>query len=222
MANGAGSRSNGPLRRTAFIATGRSIKNQSPPLSILLFHRSNALQQSILTFYQFAFLTFSLFHVSFARTRARDSPLEPANTCGHLHGEKNLELNARELMSFTFGLFVVRMPPASFAMVTVTSCVQCTKSSLGLNSPTHLRKSLKSVGFIATLRCANSVKLTTRCFEEIPRTSSVLLLAIAFQAMSPLLRYRAAKLPGAWPKMKSQEISRKKSVGSLGNIPLPT
>ena len=40
--------------------------------------------------------------------------------------------------------------------------------------------------------------------------------------MSPLLRYRAAKLPEAWPKMKSQEISRKKSVGSLGNIPRPT
>ena len=41
-------------------------------------------------------------------------------------------------------------------------------------------------------------------------------------AMSPLLRYHAAKLSGAWPKMKSQEISRKKSVGSLDNIPRPT
>ena len=139
-----------------------------------------------------------------------------------IHGEKNLGLNARELMSFTRGLLVVRMLQVSLVMFTVTSCVQCTTSSLILTAPTHLRKFLKSVGFIATLRCAKSVKLTTRYFQEIPRTFSVRLLAIAFQAMYPLVRYRAAKLPRAQPKMKSQEISQKKSVGSLGNISRPT
>ena len=122
-------------------------------------------------------------------------------------------------MSFTRGLLVVRKPQASLAMFTMTSCVQCTTSSLDLNAPTHLRKFLKLFGLIATLRCAKVVKLITRYFQEIPRTFSVRFLAIAFEALSPLLRYRAAKLPGAWPEMKSQEISRKKSVGSLGNIP---
>ena len=97
-----------------------------------------------------------------------------------VHGEKNLGLNARELMSFTRGLLVVRMPQASLAMFTMTSCVQCTTSSLVLNAPTHLRKSLKSFGLVATLRCAKSVKLTTTYFQEIPRTFSVRFLAIAF------------------------------------------
>ena len=103
-------------------------------------------------------------------------------------------------------------------MFTTTSCAQCTTSSLVLNAPTHLRNPLKSFGLIATLRCAKSVKLTTRYFQETPRAFSVRFLAIAFKALSPLLRYRAAKLPGAWPKMKSQEITRKKSVGFLRNI----
>ena len=98
----------------------------------------------------------------------------------YVHGEKNLGLNARELVSFTRGLLVVRMPQASLAMFTMTSCVQCTTSSLVLNAPTHLRESLKSFGLIATLRCAKSVKLTTRYFQEIPRTFSVRFLAIAF------------------------------------------
>ena len=53
-------------------------------------------------------------------------------------------------------------------------------SSLVLNAPTQLRESLKSFGLIATLRCAKSVKLTTRYFQEIPRTFSVRFLAIAF------------------------------------------
>ena len=83
-------------------------------------------------------------------------------------------------MSFTRGLLVVRMPQASLAMFTMTSCVQCTTSSLVLNAPTHLRISLNSVGFIVTLRCAKSVKLTTKYCKEIPRTFSVRLLAIAF------------------------------------------
>ena len=97
-----------------------------------------------------------------------------------VHGEKNLGLNARELVSFTRGLLVVRMPQASLAMFTMTSCVQCTTSSLVLNAPTQLRESLKSFGLTATLRCAKSVKLTTRYFQEIPRTFSVRFLAIAF------------------------------------------
>ena len=97
-----------------------------------------------------------------------------------LHGEKNLGLNARELMSFTRGLLIVRMPQASLAMFTTTSCVQCTTSSLVLNAPTHLRKSLKSFGLIATVRCAKSVKSTTRYFQETPRAFSVRFHAIAF------------------------------------------
>ena len=82
----------------------------------------------------------------------------------------------RELMSFTRGLLAVRILQASLAMFTMTSCVQCTTSSLVLNAPKHLRKSLKSIGLIATLRCTKSVKY----FQEIPRTFSVMLLAIAF------------------------------------------
>ena len=80
--------------------------------------------------------------------------------------EKNLGLNARELMSFTRELLIVRMPQASLAMFTMT-CVQCTTSSLVLNAPTHLQKSLESAGFIAfiaTLRCAKPVKLSTEYF----------------------------------------------------------
>ena len=53
-------------------------------------------------------------------------------------------------------------------------------SSLVLNAQTHLRKSLKSVGFIATLDCAKSVKLTIRYFQEIPRIFTERLLAIPF------------------------------------------
>ena len=109
------------------------------------------------------------------------------------------------------------MPQASLVMFAMISRVQCTIRSLVLNAPTHLQKSLESVGFIATPRCARSVKLSTGYFQEIPRDFSVRLLE------SPtLLRCRTAKLSGAWPKMKSHGISRKKSVGSLGNIPRPT
>ena len=100
--------------------------------------------------------------------------------CSHLHGEKNLAINARELMNSTRGVFVVRMPQASLAMLTMTSCVQCTTSSLVLNAPTHLRKSLGSVGFIATLSCAKPVRFSMRYFQEIPRIFFVRLLAIAF------------------------------------------
>ena len=39
-----------------------------------------------------------------------------------------------------------------------------TTSSLFLNAPTHLPKSLESVGFIATLRCAKPVKLSRLYF----------------------------------------------------------
>ena len=76
-------------------------------------------------------------------------------------------------MSFTRGLLVVRMPQAFLPMFTLTSCVLCTKSSHVLNAPTHLQKSLESVGFIATLRCAKLVKLSTGYFEEIPRNFSL-------------------------------------------------
>ena len=132
-------------------------------------------------------------------------------------------VKCKRALSFTRGLLVVRIPQASLAMFTMTSCVQCTTSSLVLNAATHLRKSLQLVGFIATLHCVKPVRLFTEYFQEIPRTSSVRLLAIAFYVTPlTLLRCRAAKLPGAWPKMKSQEISRKKSVGSLGNNPRPT
>ena len=96
-----------------------------------------------------------------------------------LHGEKNLGLNTREFMSFTRGLLIVRMPQASLAMFAMTSCVQCTICSLVLKTPTHLRKSLESVGFIATPRCVKPVKLSTEYFQEITRDFSVRLLAIA-------------------------------------------
>ena len=95
-----------------------------------------------------------------------------------VHGEKNLGLNTKELMSFTRGLLIVRMPQASLAMFAMTSCVQYMIRSLVLKAPTHLRKSLKSVGFIATPRCAKPVKLSTEYFQEIPRDFSVRLLAI--------------------------------------------
>ena len=118
--------------------------------------------------------------------KAGDSPLfRVAPRLSHppyvqsLHGEKNLGLNTRELMSFTRGLLVVRMPQASLAMFAMTSCVQCTIRSLVLKAPTHLRKSLQSVGFIATPRCAKPVKFSTGYFQEIPRNFSVRLLAIA-------------------------------------------
>ena len=115
------------------------------------------------------------------------------------------------------------MPQASLAMFAMTSCVQCTIHSLVLNAPTHLQKSLESVGFIATPRCARPVKLSTGYFQKIPRDFPVRILAIAFWATPPtLLRCRSAKLSGASSKIKSQGISRKKSVGSLGNIPRPT
>ena len=89
-------------------------------------------------------------------------------------------VNTRELMSFTRGLLIVRMPQASLAMFAMTSCIQCTIRSPVLKAPTHLRKSLESVGFIATPRCAKPVKLSTKCFQEILRDFSVRLLAIAF------------------------------------------
>ena len=82
-------------------------------------------------------------------------------------------------MSFTRGLLIARMAQASLAMFAITSCVQCTLRSLILKVPTHLRKSLESVGFIATPRCAKPVKLSTEYFQEIPQDFSVRLLAIA-------------------------------------------
>ena len=96
-----------------------------------------------------------------------------------VHGEKNLGLNTRELMSFTRGPLIVRMGQASLAMFAMTSCVQCAIRSLVLKAPTHLRKSLESVVFIATPRRAKPVKLSTGYFQEIPRDFSVRLLAIA-------------------------------------------
>ena len=84
----------------------------------------------------------------------------------YLHGEKNLGLNTRELMSCTRGLLIVRMAQASLAMFAMT--VQCTIRSLVLKAPTHLRKSLETVGFIATPRCARPVKLSTGFFREAP------------------------------------------------------
>ena len=81
-------------------------------------------------------------------------------------------------MSFTRRLLIVRMAQASLAMFAITSCVQCTIRSLVLKAPTHLRKSLESVGFIATPRRAKPVKLSTGYFQEIPRDFSVRLLAI--------------------------------------------
>ena len=86
-------------------------------------------------------------HATSASRRARVSE-QSAQTC--VHGEKNLGLNTRELMSFTRGrgLLIVRMPQASLTMFAMTSCFQCTIRSLVLNAPTHLQKSLESVGFI--------------------------------------------------------------------------
>ena len=107
-----------------------------------------------------------------------DSPNYEDKTFPRTHGEKNLGLNTRELMSFTRGLLIVRMAQASLAMFAITSCVQCTIRSLVLKAPTHLRKSLESVGFIATPRRAKPVKLSTGYFQEIPRDFSVRLLAI--------------------------------------------
>ena len=94
------------------------------------------------------------------------------------HGEKNLGLNTRELMSFTRGLLIGRMAQASLAMFAITFCVQCTIRSLVLKAPMHLRISLESVGFIATPRRAKPVKLSTGYFQEIPRDFPVRLLAI--------------------------------------------
>ena len=100
-------------------------------------------------------------------------------------------------MSLMRGLLTVRTPQASLAMFAMTSCVQCTIHSLLLHAPTHLHKSLESVGFIATPRCAKPVKLSTGYFQEIPRDFSVRLLAIASSATPPrLLRCHAAKLSG--------------------------
>ena len=96
-----------------------------------------------------------------------------------VHGEKNLGLNTRELMNFTRGLLIVQMAQASLARFAITSCVQCTIRSLVLKAPTHLRKSLESVEFIATPRRAKPVKLSTGYFQEIPRDFFVRLLGLS-------------------------------------------
>ena len=109
-------------------------------------------------------------------------------------------------MSFTRGLLIVRMAQASLAMFAMTSCVQSTIRSLDLKAPTHLRKSLESVGFIATPRRAKPVKLSTGYFQEIPRDFSVRLLAIVLWATPPtVFRCRAAKSSGRGQKGNLKE-----------------
>ena len=80
-----------------------------------------------------------------------------------------------------------------------------------------------SLGLVASAACTVTVKLAEEYSEESPRTFSVRFLAITFEATPPAVYRRdTSTVQEAWPKGQSQEVVRKKSVDSLGNIPCIT